>query len=145
MLEFKNLSDSLIAELKQGIENYGLEELRYEDIEILMSTGPKDEDFFEYGIHFYLLFKKHLIGEVSARIVRKSFESKESAFWFFDDYSVIDAEAWLDVLSEKNPHKGNILNGSFAYIDEINIYPQLRGLGLGSELLKTFESLVKSL
>ena len=90
------------------------------------------------------MFNDHLIGELSCTIGQPQ-RDDESAFWFFDDMSAEAVEFWLDCLAPSKKHRHNILNTKFIYLNKMKIHPQLRGSGLGTEMLLRFEALMRSL
>lgn len=124
MVELKLLPENIIETLKEEIATHGFENFSYKKCRGM----------------FKMLFDNHLVAELDFQTVRKPFADEESVIIFFDNISNVDFDGWSKIISKNKIHQNNILNGKFAYISELKVSNQLRGLGIGSQLLKAFES-----
>lgn len=137
--DFKEVPNDLVKQFKDELE-FGI----FECDQSITIDGLDPSELFDYGNQICYTYCEEAIGVANVYISNKFLSLKE-VFYFFDDISEGSSDMFTNAISKKADHKKLVTTQKFAYIHEIKVHPQFRGIGLGKNLLLSIEKFLESL
>lgn len=136
---FKEVPNDLVDQFKDEFE-FGV----FECDQSMTIDGLDSSQLFDYGNQICYTYCEEIIGVAEVHISNQFLE-KEDVFYFFDEISDDSYELYARAISKQAKHLELVTTQKFAYIEEINIHPQFRGIGLGKHLLLSVETFLETL
>ena len=130
---FKELSNDLIKNFKNEFE-FGI----FEFDQSVTIDELDSSNLFEFGNRVQYKYCDKVIALVEVFIFNETLQFEE-LFEFFDDISEDAYEIFINAICKNSFHKELIETQKFAYIEHVEVHPELRGIGLGKEILMATE------
>lgn len=136
---FKEAPDEFVEQFKEDYE-WGFEGRKSITFENLDAT----DNLFLYGNKVCYTYCEDTIALANIYICNELLDSDE-VLDFFDAISQDAYKLFKYSILKEEFHEKLVLTQKFAYIEKIEVHPQFRGIGVGTELLLSIENFLSSL